>query len=776
MNRQSTGLILALFLLWITPFALAQSESNPPPLKRVTLYKHGVGYFERQGKVNGDQQVTFQFDAAQMNDVLKSLVVLDLNKGNISSVTFDSTKPFDKRIEEFGIRLDGSNQVGLTSLLGQLKGARVELKIFQANSATVGTIVGIEKHAKVQGTDKLEAQELILVSDRGEIFSIALDRLQYLKPLDTKLREDLDQYLSILQSTIHKNLRRLTISTAGTGERDLFVSYVVEAPVWKTTYRVVLDAKAKPFLQGWALIDNVQDEDWTNVTLSLVAGAPVSFIQDLQQPRYKHRPVVEMPDDISVAPQIAEAPINGRLDLVSGAGGGTLEGVVRDPGGAAVANAAITVTQINTGARVSATTDYAGRYKLRGLPPGAYKIRVDSAGFKSYEMANVNLSQGAVARNNFSLDVGSVSETVEVRASSEILNTEASTIGRVSAIRDKDSGIEADVDTQEIGELFEYRIAHPVTIKRNSSALIPILQNSIEGETASLYNRSTREQNPMSALYLTNNTGLTLESGPVTVIENDTYAGEALTSRIKPGEKRFITYAVDLGCRVSIKEDEANGRAYLTQFINGELRVHYRQSKETVYTLSNVTDRAKTVYVEHPYSKNSKWQLVKTAKPVETTEQFYRFKVSVPPNASTQLAVTEELPEVTTFALSNVTSNDIEIYVKANYLTPQMRQALEAVVELKSQISSLNRQAAERQSEVNTITKDQERMRDNLKALGKSDEEKQLVQRYVSKIAQGEDQLERLRQEEKKLAEERAALQRQLDDRVRKLATEHRLN
>src|SRR5690349_20942518 len=125
MNRQSTGLILALFLLWITPFALAQSESNPPPLRRVTLYKHGVGYFERQGKVNGDQQVTFQFDAAQMNDVLKSLVVLDLNKGNISSVTFDSTKPFDKRIEEFGIRLDGSNQVGLTSLLGQLKGARV---------------------------------------------------------------------------------------------------------------------------------------------------------------------------------------------------------------------------------------------------------------------------------------------------------------------------------------------------------------------------------------------------------------------------------------------------------------------------------------------------------------------------------------------------------------------------------------------------------------------------------------------------------------------------
>src|SRR4030095_11383543 len=114
---------------------------------------------------------------------------------------------------------------------------------------------------------------------------------------------------------------------------------------------------------------------------------------------------------------------------------------------------------------------------------------------------------------------------------------------------DEDSGVEADVETQDIGELFEYRIAHPVTIKRNSSALIPILQNQIEGESVPLYNQEAREQNPMSALFLNNPTGLTLESGPLTVIENDTYAGEALTGRIKPGEKRFINYSVHPGCR-----------------------------------------------------------------------------------------------------------------------------------------------------------------------------------------------------------------------------------
>ncbi len=761
----------------------AQSENNPPPLRRVTLYKHGVGYFERQGKVNGDQQVTFLFDAAQMNDVLKSLVALDLgkgpDKGKISAVTFDSIKPVDKRLEEFGISLDSTNSMGLTSLLGQLRGARVEVRA--GASPTIGVVAGIEKRTRTQGPEKTEMQELVLVSDGGELRSIPLDQIRGIKLLDAKLREDLDQYLSILQSTIHKNLRKLTISTAGQGERDLFISYVVEAPVWKTTYRIVLDAKSKPFLQGWALVDNVQDEDWNDVTLSLVSGAPVSFIQDLQQPRFKQRPVVGMPEDVTVAPQIPQASLGTAFGSVSGVS--AIEGVVRDMTGAVVTNATIRATQTSTGAEITATTDANGRYQLRGLPSGPYRVRIDSPGFKSAVVERVKLAPGTLARNNFRLEAGSVSETVTISESSVAslpLNgrnrLNLAMISPGAAIRDADSGVEADVETQDIGELFEYRIAHPVTIKRNSSALIPILQNQIEGESVSLYNQETRGQNPMSALYLNNTTGLTLESGPLTIIENDTYAGEALTGRIKPGEKRFITYAVDLGCRVSVKEDEEDQKAFLAEFINGEFRLHYKQMKTTVYTLNNLTERAKTVYIEHPYDKDEKWQLVKTAKPVETTEKYYRFKVIVAPNVAAQFTVSEELPDTHTYALTNITTNDIQIFVKSNYLTPQMRQALDGIADLKTQISQLARQTAEKQSEIHTITRDQERMRENLRALGKTEEEKQLVQRYVAKIAQGEDQLERLRLEEKKLKDDRDSFQRQLDDRIRKLAIEHRLS
>ncbi|MGE0128742.1 MAG: carboxypeptidase regulatory-like domain-containing protein [Blastocatellales bacterium] len=773
-------LLSAPFLFAQTP---AQSENNPPPLRRVTLYKHGVGYFERQGKINGDQQVTFLFDAAQMNDVLKSLVALDLgkgaDKGKISAVTFDSIKPVDKRLEEFGISLDSTNAMGLTSLLGQLKGARVEVRA--GPSPAIGIVVGIEKRARMLGAEKTETQELVLVSEGGELRSIPLDQIRGIKLLDAKLREDLEQYLSILRSTIHKNLRKLTISTAGQGERDLFISYVVEAPVWKTTYRVVLDAKSKPFLQGWALVDNVQDEDWNDVTLSLVSGAPISFIQDLQQPRFKQRPVVGMPEDVTVAPQIPQASLGTTLGFASGGGG--VEGVVRDMTGAVVANATIRATQTSTGAEITATTNANGRYRLRGLPSGTYRVKVDVPGFKSSVIERVNLASGTMARNDFRMEVGSVSEVVTIeteKIDSLPMNgrnyLSMTKMSPGAAMRSEDSGVEADVETQDIGELFEYRIAHPVTIKRNSSALIPILQNQVEGETVSLYNQETREQNPMSALYLNNNTGLTLESGPLTIIENDTYAGEALTGRIKPGEKRFITYAVDLGCRVSVKEDEEDQKAFLAEIINGQFRLHYKQVKTTVYTLNNLTGGAKSVYIEHPYDKDEKWQLVKTAKPVETTEEYHRFKVAVPPNATTQFTVSEELPEAHIYALTNITTNDIQVFVKSNYLTPQMKQSLESVSELKAQIAALTRQIGEKQVEIGQIAKDQERMRENLRALGKTEEEKQLVQRYVAKISQGEDQLERLRQEEKKLQEERNNLQRQLDERVKKLAMDHRLN
>src|SRR5258708_20421107 len=110
----------------------------------------------------------------------------------------------------------------------------------------------------------------------------------------------------------------MTLSTTGTGDRNLYVSYISEVPVWKTTYRIVLPSKLekKPLLQGWAIVDNTVGEDWNNVELSLVPGAPHSFIQQLSEPYYTRRPVVPLPETVQLSPQPHAATLsggNGRL-------------------------------------------------------------------------------------------------------------------------------------------------------------------------------------------------------------------------------------------------------------------------------------------------------------------------------------------------------------------------------------------------------------------------------------------------------------------------------
>src|ERR1700682_4651174 len=123
----------------------------------------------------------------------------------------------------------------------------------------------------------------------------------------------------------------MTISTAGTRERNLYLSYISEVPIWKTTYRIVLPTKAekKPLLQGWAIVDNTVGEDWNDVELSLVAGAPHSFIQQLSEPFYGRRPVVALPESVQLSPQTHAATLLG--------GNGSLNGVITDPSGATVA-------------------------------------------------------------------------------------------------------------------------------------------------------------------------------------------------------------------------------------------------------------------------------------------------------------------------------------------------------------------------------------------------------------------------------------------------------
>jgi hypothetical protein len=255
------------------------------PVRRVVLYKNGVGYFEHLGRVRGSQDVHVDFTSAQLNDVLKSLTVLDLSGGKISGVDYNSEAPLARRLAT--LRLALSENPTVAEFLGALRGSRLEVR--GANGAAItGKLLSVEQKSRGKDDTTAEWTEIALVSDTGEVRIAALTSSTNVKIAEKDLQGEVGRYLSLIASSRDQDLRRMTISTAGTGDRNLYVSYISEVPIWKTTYRIVLPSKPekRPLLQGWAIVDNTIGEDWTDVELSLVAGAPHSFIQALSQPYY----------------------------------------------------------------------------------------------------------------------------------------------------------------------------------------------------------------------------------------------------------------------------------------------------------------------------------------------------------------------------------------------------------------------------------------------------------------------------------------------------------
>jgi hypothetical protein len=297
------------------------------PVRRVVLYKNGVGYFEHLGRVRGSQDVHIDFTSAQLNDVLKSLTVLDLSGGRITGVDYNSEAPLARRLAT--LRLALGERPTQAEFLGALRGARLEVRSGTAPALT-GKLLSVERKTRTGTTFAVETDEISLITDGGEVRSVDLNPATSVRILDHDLQVEVGKYLGLVASARDQDVRRMTISTAGNGERNLYVSYISEVPIWKTTYRIVLPTKAekKPLLQGWAIVDNTVGEDWTDVELSLVAGAPHSFIQQLSEPYYGRRPVVPLPESVQLSPQTHSASLTG--------GNGRLSGVVNDASGAIV--------------------------------------------------------------------------------------------------------------------------------------------------------------------------------------------------------------------------------------------------------------------------------------------------------------------------------------------------------------------------------------------------------------------------------------------------------
>ncbi len=778
---------VCLFLLPICAFA----QGNTPvgdslPVKRVVLYKSGVGYFEHLGRVRESQDVTIPFTSGQLNDVLKSLTVLDLNGGRITGVEYGSAAPVDRQLGD--LRLPVGEKASLTEFLGALRGARIEVR--SGTSTITGRLLSVERKTRTGGGTTLEVDYLSLITDNGEIRTTELTPAFSVKLLDRGLPAKMDRFLDVVSSGREADVRRMVISTSGTGDRGLFVSYISEVPVWKTTYRIVLSSKAKPLLQGWAIVDNTVGEDWDKVELSLVAGAPHSFIQNLSQPYYTRRPVVPVPEEILVSPQTYEAT------LIPSAG--TLSGTVTDPAGAAVPNATVKAYGDNGALLRQSLTNGDGEYALDSMPDGVIRLEVASPGFRTTRISGLRTSASAQFRQDVELNIGAATESVTVTASVPSFQTETSglngrnlgsgaTLGggrsfarsapaqppppaSVAAARAQAASA---AQAQELGDLFEYKLKEPITIRKNRSALVPIVQSPIIAEKVSVWNERSGLPRPQRALWLSNSSGLTLDGGSFSVMEDETFAGEGIVDPIRPDEKRLVSYATDLALNASSRNSTERQRMARVRINRGMMIQESEVREKKTYTFRNEDTSPRTVIVEHPVRLG--YELCSDVQPAETTAAWKRFRVSVEPKQTKSLLVEEARRESTTFAVTNITSDQVALFVRDKSIDKTAQDALERIVAQKAVVADLESKKSDRDDERMQIFDDQQRLRENMKSLKGSPEEKRLLERYTQQLDAQENRLEALRKEIQQLEAQSQTAQTALDKMIEELTLDVKL-
>jgi len=277
------------------------------PVSQVVLFNSGVGYFARSGEVEGEARVDLSFPETDINDLLKSMTLQDFNGGSITSVSYDSHEPVTRTLSSFAINLNG--QPTLTDILSQARGEKVEV-VMQPGATSQpgnlqGTIVGLENQKVPVGTAQLDVHVLNIATTDGlrSIKMMDVQRVRFTNPvLENELKRALDT-LALSHDTQKKSVQ---LNFSGDGKRKVKVGYVIEAPIWKTSYRLVLDKDGKPYLQGWAIVENPTDEDWGTVKMALVSGRPISFKMDLYNPLYINRPTVEPELFASLRPQAYE--------------------------------------------------------------------------------------------------------------------------------------------------------------------------------------------------------------------------------------------------------------------------------------------------------------------------------------------------------------------------------------------------------------------------------------------------------------------------------------
>ena len=662
------------------PSAAQEAREQTLPIRSVSLYTNGVAFIELAGTVHGDALIRLDLTAAQLNDAVSSLTAWDLNGGTVTGSGYHTAPSAGGELHTLLPGLP-PNPTSL-DVLRALKGKSVEVRTGPA--IVTGRILNVELRtdapSRLPGAPAVPATRrfLSLVSDNGSLRTVELTPATEVRVLGRE-GQALTRSLHLLDSeTAAPDKVHLTLEDRGTGTRELHISYLTQAPAWKSTYRVQFDAKSSTTaaLQGFAVLDNTSADDWKDVDLTLVSGAPQSFVQQIARPLTFMRQQVPMPVPGGTA-HLSAMPLNAIADPLLG--------------------------QATSAARAGG--DGFERQAVRPAP-----------------------AEATAARDS--------------RTSEEPLALPS-----------------GPATTSDLGDLFEFHLARPVSLAAGQSLTVPILQTQLAVDRVSVWSPHEKPRPAMRALYFTNATGLTLDRGSLTVLVGNAFAGEGELDLTHPAQRQLVRYGTDESIQVSEFKPWKSPEPYIRHYEvkDGVLTVHRRNVAERDFHIRNTGANPATVVIQ--ITGTDRWNPEPSAtQPVERVGNLDRFTVPTTPAAETQFRFLESHSSPAHYKLAELSEQDIRQLMTQTGNDPGFTALLQPFLDARKQLAEFARNLQRNDEAAHRAEAEEARIRANMAALP-AKPDPSLVRLYSGEMTQQENLLGTLRQQKEELLRKQHTIQ-----------------
>lgn len=634
---------------------------DPLALSRVELYRNGVGYFERIGKVEGNL-LTLKVRKDQINDLLKSLTVIDKSSGKVLSVSL----PLDPQTWQNIAQADFTRgESGLGKILQSMRGSQVVIRYkaneTQAEAEVAGRIAMVQTGENQPQLGLLQGETMHMVPQIGMITAFTLvDQdisLQLHRNLDAAMGEGMFQQVEV------------SVRLSEGQGHDLQVSYVVEAPKWKPTYRLVLDSRdsSQALLQSWAVVDNISGESWNNVQLNLTSGAPIAFRYNLHTPQMVGRPDMTRNQTDRQVEVAIERASNSAKGMVGGVGYGS-----------------------------------SARSAKAAAPSQMQLGDVNVEGYLDNPSAVFVLEDESMA-----------SSASPSQADREFFNAVAqSTAANTSALR--------------VSGLTQYQLQDKVTLPNGTASMVALVNQKVPGREFFLYQPGGSgrgyEHNPYRVVRFQNSTPFALEPGPLSVYTDGHFVGEGITDVVGAAAVSTIPFAVESGITIQYNNENEQGEHRLVKIVKGILYTETFDRYITRWQVKGAQEgRAYTVMVKQN-KRGGNYRLQSKHEGIEDNPDYWMLPVQVPAGKdSMEVSVVEETPRTARFAMLDDPSipQMLGDYLKIGKATPGVLKALQPIVAKRQEMSDIQQKVRILEEQQNQYDTRLRELRGNLAAIAK---------------------------------------------------------